>query len=385
MKFNPTDEEGLEGFAARMDAKLIIIGMPYLDDNEVVNGMRVDYLLRSMPNWISTKIREKESPCHHEQWCFARAVNDVRRILAARPTEGRREPTHRQEKKNNSDRSSSSNNWRIDRKESKKPEAKNSSPRFKKLSDEDYKKHRDENKCFQCHQAGHISRDCPRKSSKRDKDKPAHLGALFMIIEGNHTLKVQLKKPQAKLPVKAHEQDAGYDVFTAEDAIIKAGTRMLIDTGIAIETPEGTYCRIAPRSSLALKGIDVKAGVVDQGFTGTIKVLLANDNKKGEYRIRTGDKIAQLIFEVIKNDMWVEQTNIIKETDRNDQGFGSTDEKKEIPPPKKSKVATYTGYRYGADNNHKLYSKGDTYEDAEKQEDRNKKRCFKCHKEGYLA
>src|SRR4051794_22012539 len=93
----------------------------------------------------------------------------------------------------------------------------------------------------------------------------------------------------------------------------------------------------------------------------------------------------QLIFEVIKNDIWVEQTNIIKETDWNNQGFGSTDKKKEISPPKESKVITYTGYCYGVDNDYKLYSKGDIYEDAEKQEDRDKKRCFKYHKEGYLA
>src|SRR4051812_42002993 len=98
---------------------------------------------------------------------------------------------------------------------------------------------------------------------------------------------------------------------------------------------------------------------MDQGFTDTIKVLLANDNKKGEYQVRTGDKITQLIFEVIKNNMWVEQTNIIKETDRNNQGFGSTDKKEEIQPLKESKVTTYTGYCYGVDNDYKLYSKGD--------------------------
>ena len=62
--------------------------------------------------------------------------------------------------------------------------------------------------------------------------------------------------------------------------------------------PHGAYGRIAPWSELALKGIDVTAGVIDSDYQGEVKVLLVNHSDI-QFEIKTGDRIAQLIVEKI--------------------------------------------------------------------------------------
>src|SRR3954468_10733976 len=118
MKFNPNGHEGIEEFAAEMNSKLTIIGMAYDDDNPVTCGLRADYLLRSMPDWISTKVMEKMSPCHHEQWCFGQVTADIRRILSARSDKQDRPPKDHNKGKQTFQKSAYNNN--NNRSESKK-------------------------------------------------------------------------------------------------------------------------------------------------------------------------------------------------------------------------------------------------------------------------
>ena len=84
-------------------------------------------------------------------------------------------------------------------------------------------------------------------------------------------IKVKRLTTTAKLPTKAHDSDAGFDIFADEDKVIQPMSRESIHTGIAIELPEipesnkDVYLRIAPRSGLSVKsGIDIFAGVVDR-------------------------------------------------------------------------------------------------------------------------
>ncbi|EKM48417.1 uncharacterized protein PHACADRAFT_202842 [Phanerochaete carnosa HHB-10118-sp] len=65
------------------------------------------------------------------------------------------------------------------------------------------------------------------------------------------------------LPKQGSEEAAGFDLYSAESVKIPAQSRKIIGTGIAMQAPYGTYARIAPRSGLAVKGIDIGAGVVD--------------------------------------------------------------------------------------------------------------------------
>ena len=85
--------------------------------------------------------------------------------------------------------------------------------------------------------------------------------------------------------------------------------------------PCGAYGRIVPCSGLALKGIDVTAGVIDSDYRGEVKVLLVNHSNV-QFEIKTGDCITQLIIEKISLDKLNEE-NHLNETKRGDQGFGS--------------------------------------------------------------
>ena len=70
--------------------------------------------------------------------------------------------------------------------------------------------------------------------------------------------------PEAVAPTKAHKDDAGFDMCTTEIFTLDPGQRYMTQSGVAIQLPQGTYGRFAPRSGLALnKGIDVLAGVID--------------------------------------------------------------------------------------------------------------------------
>ena len=143
-------------------------------------------------------------------------------------------------------------------------------------------------------------------------------------------LKVKLLRPEAKAPERKSAAAAGYDLYACEEAHIPAyshlcpgNTWALVDTGVAVAVPEGTYGRIAPRSGLALRGIDVGAGVIDADYRGSVKVLLFNHSSETPLMIRPGDRIAQLVLERIATPD-VEVVDTLDDTDRGDDGFGST-------------------------------------------------------------
>jgi len=100
-------------------------------------------------------------------------------------------------------------------------------------------------------------------------------------------------------PVKGSTGSAGYDVTSAQQVTISPRDRASIPTGFKLmECPTNTYLRLAPRSGLAMKGIDVAAGVVDSDYRGHLKVILVN-NTDTEFVVHVGDRIAQIIPEII--------------------------------------------------------------------------------------
>ena len=127
----------------------------------------------------------------------------------------------------------------------------------------------------------------------------------------------------AMLPQKGRKGDAGWDLSSAEDTVIPAKSWKLVDTGIGITVPDGTYGRVAPRSGVSTKGISVNAGVIDKTYTGVVKVLLVNHGDT-DFEVRVGDRIAQLILEKIVEECEVQLVDELKKTERNENGFGSS-------------------------------------------------------------
>lgn len=136
-------------------------------------------------------------------------------------------------------------------------------------------------------------------------------------------LPIKLLSEYATIPTRTKEGDAGLDLYSAVDFIIIPQNHVAIDTNIAIEIPSGYYGRIAPRSGLAYKyGIDVLAGVVDAGFRGELKVILANLGKE-TFNIKKGDRIAQLIITPYLR-LTPKSVEFLNETERGESGFGSS-------------------------------------------------------------
>ena len=136
------------------------------------------------------------------------------------------------------------------------------------------------------------------------------------------TIKFKRLGPEAQRPEKKSEIAAGYDISVTESKIIRPWKREVVSTQITLAIPRGAYGRIAPCSGLALKGIDVAAGVIDSDYRGEIKVLLVNHSDV-QFEIKMGDRVAQLIIEKISLNKLNEENNL-DETKRGDKGFGST-------------------------------------------------------------
>lgn len=130
--------------------------------------------------------------------------------------------------------------------------------------------------------------------------------------------------PDAVLPSRAHDQDAGLDLYSREEQIILPGESAVFDTGAHIELPPGTYGQLFSKSGLNVNYNVVSCGgTIDEGYTGSIRVKLYNLGKK-PYLIRKGQKICQLvIMPCLKPEM--EVVDSLSETERGSDGFGSTD------------------------------------------------------------
>lgn len=139
-------------------------------------------------------------------------------------------------------------------------------------------------------------------------------------------LKVQLLSDSAILPTRAHEGDAGLDLYASEPAHIGPGERWRVATGIALEVPEGHAGLVLPRSGLARRhGISLvnAPGLIDSGYRGEIKVLLLNNDPAEGFRIEPGDRIAQLLLTPCVAAQPVE-AEALTTSERGQAGFGSS-------------------------------------------------------------
>ena len=134
-------------------------------------------------------------------------------------------------------------------------------------------------------------------------------------------MKIMLEK-DARMPTRAHEADAGLDLYSRDTAIVWAGKSEVFDTGVHIELPKGTVGFLKSKSGLNVKYGLTGEGVIDEGYTGSIRVKLYN-NSDTHYVINKGDKISQLvILPILKPDL--ELVDSLEDTERSDNGFGSS-------------------------------------------------------------
>jgi len=168
-------------------------------------------------------------------------------------------------------------------------------------------------------------------------------------------MKVKFKKllSGARLPEKATKGAAAYDLYVAEDVIIRPG-RSIVPLGFAMEMPEGVQALIDPRSGFSSKGMeghrileniirfgeklehmdtgdfislkpyrfncDVIEGKIDSDYRGGVGVIVHNHDMS--FFLKKGTRIAQMTFSKVESAQW-EEVEELSGTDR-DGGFGST-------------------------------------------------------------
>ena len=124
----------------------------------------------------------------------------------------------------------------------------------------------------------------------------------------------------ATLPTRAHDDDAGLDLYAAESARLAPGARVSVGTGLAVQVPAGIGGLVLPRSGMALKhGVTLvnSPGLIDPGYRGELRVLLL------EFQISPGDRIGQLLLVPVAHAS-PRLAAALDDSTRGEGGFGSS-------------------------------------------------------------
>lgn len=166
-------------------------------------------------------------------------------------------------------------------------------------------------------------RNCSR-CNERVWDGDPHTCEVKLQVLSVPTLRVKRLHPDAKLPTRATDGSAGWDLYALEQVTVPKDQTRLVPTGVAVEIPTGFVGLLCMRSGFATKFCFSMAngvGVIDSDYRGPVKVPVRN----GSWieAVEFGDRIAQLVivpcptFELVEVDE-------LSETGRGTGGFGSS-------------------------------------------------------------
>jgi len=139
-------------------------------------------------------------------------------------------------------------------------------------------------------------------------------------------LRVRRLHERARLPTRAHDGDAGLDLYALEDGLLAPGQRLGLRTGIAIEVPDGQAGLMLPRSGLAARhGITLvnAPGLIDSGYRGELIVIALNTDPAEAYKIAAGERIAQLVLVDVRSPDVIEVAEL-SASGRGERGLGSS-------------------------------------------------------------
>ena len=143
------------------------------------------------------------------------------------------------------------------------------------------------------------------------------------IEKGEIKLKIKKLVDNAVIPIRAHNTDAGLDLYTIENGVIHYGSDAIIKTGVAVAIPNGYVGIVKEKSGRAVKNkLTVGACVIDSGYRGELLIHLFN-NSNLPLTYGMGEAIAQLVIV----PCWMgqpEEVDDLDETERGDGKFGST-------------------------------------------------------------
>jgi dUTP pyrophosphatase len=140
------------------------------------------------------------------------------------------------------------------------------------------------------------------------------------------SLPLKRLRPEAVLPARAYDGDAGLDLAACDRIELAPGARAVVGTGVAVAIPEGHAGFVQPRSGLASRhGIAVvnSPGLVDSGYRGELKVVLLNTDRDEPFVVEPGMRIAQLVVVPVATPE-PEEVAELPGSERGERGFGSS-------------------------------------------------------------
>lgn len=142
-----------------------------------------------------------------------------------------------------------------------------------------------------------------------------------LLMLSSRAVKVQLEDG-AYMPERAHDTDAGADIRTPESFTVPARGSYTVDTGVHVQIPKGCKCDIRSKSGLNVNHDLITEGLVDEGFSGIIKVRVHNLSDE-PYHFERGDKVTQIVI----TPVWYppfERVESVEGGERGASGYGST-------------------------------------------------------------
>ncbi len=139
-------------------------------------------------------------------------------------------------------------------------------------------------------------------------------------------LPVRRLRPEARLPDRAYEGDAGLDLAACEGFQLAPGERKLVSTGLSVAIPSGHAGFVQPRSGLAARhGITIvnAPGLIDSGYRGELKVCLLNTDLEHTFTAQAGERVAQLVVLPVAA-LRPTEVEELPESERGERGFGSS-------------------------------------------------------------
>ena len=153
-------------------------------------------------------------------------------------------------------------------------------------------------------------------------------------------------RENARIPVYANPEDAGMDIYAADECMIRPGETVLVPTGLKVAIPEGYEIQIRPRSGISLRTklrLSNSPGTIDSGYRDEICIIMSNLSDPGEadkiktlekgsgghgtYRISSGDRIAQMVISRVPMIDFSEIDSVEDIGMNRGGGFGSTGHK----------------------------------------------------------
>lgn len=127
----------------------------------------------------------------------------------------------------------------------------------------------------------------------------------------------------AVTPIKANEKDAAFDIYSPEEISLPPGRVTAVRTGLVMVAPDGHYIKLLSRSGMAINGITVVGGVIDQGYRQEVKVLLLNSSET-PYVVKKHSRMAQFTVDVVWSGLIEVHSELPPNCDTRKGGLGST-------------------------------------------------------------